>query len=264
MDIQICGEAHLDHKYHRKIRSDQARIGGRLSEFENQLQREMPSADRGGRTGERRLSPTLQPPNRERTDVPNRWPGEYGTPFQTKSLVDDGGRRADGRKLSPTIPVDRGRTDERSDDIEGPPPINLPAEDQVRRSSGRRYSPEFTSRLWQPSNNEPVGERSQLDTNITKPLSTHLPVEGNPVPPAEFPNHDSVFGLESDEFSPYFYEPPPPPAVLRPLGNSSTQQIYVPEDASSWNLLLPPMVDQNEAPRYIRARYNKPRHNRNI
>ncbi|CAL8090116.1 unnamed protein product [Calicophoron daubneyi] len=132
-------------RYSPEIRSDQARIGGRLSEFENQLQREMPSADRGGRTGERRLSPTLQPPNRERTDVPNRWPGEYGTPFQTKSLVDDGGRRADGRKLSPTIPVDRGRTDERSDDIEGPPPINLPAEDQVRRSSGRRYSPEAAS-----------------------------------------------------------------------------------------------------------------------
>ncbi|GAA54565.1 hypothetical protein CLF_103850, partial [Clonorchis sinensis] len=63
---------------------------------------------------------------------------------------------------------------------------------------------------------------------------------------------DFLYRQDSDDFPPFIYDPPPPPLVRRPLDGATGRRIYMPEER---NFDLPPLLDQELIPEYLRARY---------
>ncbi|TGZ71182.1 hypothetical protein CRM22_002781 [Opisthorchis felineus] len=132
---------------------------------------------------------------------------------------------------------------------------STPIRDWVLRGSDREHNPDLRE------STEPNERVQENRTNRRNPAHRprRLPESTEPqkVPnESELPRlRDFLYRQDSDDFPPFIYDPPPPPLVRRPLDGATGRRIYMPEERS---FDLPPLLDQQLIPEYLRARYGDP------
>ncbi|THD22285.1 hypothetical protein D915_007117, partial [Fasciola hepatica] len=124
-----------------------------------------------------------------------------------------------------------------------------------------RYPPPPTLRSLGPltsdnSSTPSVIVLSEQEQNNVEPSP---PVQYNSLPDQPIlPITNSVVRLGTDESPPYFYDNPPPAVVRQQFDLNPNYKIYIPEESTYTTQLIPPLIDQERIPRYIRAQYGDP------
>ncbi|KER21185.1 hypothetical protein T265_10438 [Opisthorchis viverrini] len=132
---------------------------------------------------------------------------------------------------------------------------STPIRDWVLRGSDREHNPDLGEST---ESNKHVQEKDRAFQNRRNPAHRprRLPESTEPqkVPnESELPRPiDFLYRHDSDDFPPFIYDPPPPPLVRRPLDGATGRRVYMPEERS---FDLPPLLDQQLIPEYLRARY---------
>ncbi|KAG5442894.1 hypothetical protein CSKR_113626 [Clonorchis sinensis] len=132
---------------------------------------------------------------------------------------------------------------------------STPIRDWVLRGSDREHNPDLGEST-EP--NERLQEKDLAFQNKKNPAHRPRRLPENIEPQklsdeSELPRlRDFLYRQDSDDFPPFIYDPPPSPLVRRPLDGATGRRIYMPEER---NFDLPPLLDQELIPEYLRARY---------
>ncbi|VDP79294.1 unnamed protein product [Echinostoma caproni] len=130
-----------------------------------------------------------------------------------------------------------------------------------RARTARNKCPPPTTRLlrplisWDSSTESSSAPSDQTRNNIE---TEHPHSKSKPEVKQALFSHYSVTRMDTDETPPYFYDQPPPPVVRQTFDLNPNYKIYMPEESSYTAQLLPPLIDQERIPHYIRSHYGDP------